>query len=340
MSEQILSQEEIDALLESMDKGDIKLDNVEKGGNEVKAYDLSSQGIMLRDQFYALEEVWDKFSTLLKKQLSSSLQARFNIEFVSTEMEKFGDFLNNFSNPTSFNVFTMEPLVGSAIFAIEPDLVFSLIDCMFGGNGKPIKNIREFTQVERGMITKFVSEALKCFEKAWKKIYPVKVILKDNSETKAKFVHVIAPNDLVVVVVFSISGDAFSGNIYVCISYLMLEPIKDNLSTEFLRDSESQKTWKLQLQHLLRKTIVEFNAILGKNNKKTVGDLMQFNEGDTIKLDKGPHDTVTIMVEGIPKFEGIPGIITGSRAVQISKVLLQDGGKTNNDNNGRTQRNG
>ncbi|MCK5508923.1 MAG: hypothetical protein KAI50_10440, partial [Desulfobacterales bacterium] len=224
MSDQILSQEEIDALLSSVDKGEVDLE-VDKKEAEAKSYDLTSQSVMLRDQFYALEEVYDKFTGLLHDSLSLSLRKNLEIKFVSTEMIKFKEFLEGFSNPTSFNMFSMKPLIGASLLAIEPGLVFSLIDCMFGGSGKPITQVREFTLIEQRMMKKFAVEALNTLEKAIDVVYSVKISLK-QTETKPEFVYMVGPNDLVIAVVFSVKGDEFSGNIHWCIPYLMLEPIK------------------------------------------------------------------------------------------------------------------
>ena len=168
MSDQILSQEEIDALLGAMAEGEVDLEEDKKGEPEFQPYDLTSQSIMLRDQFYALEEVYDKYANLLQTSISSSLQRSINVEFMAMEMAKvkFGKYIKSFPNPTSFNIFSMEPLVGSALLAIEPDLVFSLIDCMFGGSGKPPAEVREFTLIEQRMMRRFVVEVLKNLEKA------------------------------------------------------------------------------------------------------------------------------------------------------------------------------
>lgn len=177
MPDQILSQEEIDALLSAMDKGDVDLEQA-KGEPEATPYNLTSQNIMLRDQFSALEEVYDKFAALLNGSLSSMLQRSIEVEFVSTEMVKYQECISAFSAPTSFNIFTMEPLIGSALLAIEPGLVFSVIDCMFGGKGKPLSRVREFTQLERRMIAKLAGEVLGQFQRAWQIVQPVNISIK------------------------------------------------------------------------------------------------------------------------------------------------------------------
>jgi flagellar motor switch protein FliM len=141
MSEQILSQEEIDALLGAMASGEVDLesDASEKKQislEEIDAYDLTSKNILLQNQFYALEEINDKFTKFLKNFLTTFLQQKIDVKFISTEMVIFDNFIQGFSPPTCFHIFTMEPLIGSSLMAIDQNLVFSLIECMFGGNGK------------------------------------------------------------------------------------------------------------------------------------------------------------------------------------------------------------
>ncbi len=325
MSDQILSQEEIDALLSAMDSGDVDLEEDAKSGTEYSAYDLTSQNIMLRDQFYALEEVYDKFAGLLNTTLSSSLQRAIEVEFVSTEMVKYNECIGSFSNPTSFTIFTMEPLIGSAMLAIEPALVYSLIDCMFGGDGKPTQRVREFTLIEQRMMRKFALEVLAVLQKAWEIIDVIQIKLK-KAEIKPEFVHLAQPNDLMVVIVFSVKGEKFSGNLHICIPYMMLEPIKDKLSSKFLRGKDQEHTWCDQLEILLQDIPLTLIAELGASTL-SVRNLLNLQADDVLQLNTGPEDLVALAAANIPKFLGFPGIIKGNRAVEIAALLHKNGGE-------------
>lgn len=324
MSEQILTQEEIDALLSAMDRGEVDLEEDTTSEAEVAPYNLTSQNIMLRDQFYALEEVYDKFGNLLDKALSASLQRSVDVEFVSTEMMKYQECIGAFSSPTNFSIFTMEPLIGSAMIAVEPKLVYSLIDCMFGGDGKPMERLREFTLIEQRMMKKFALEILGNLEQAWKIIDPIKVALK-KTETKPEFVHLASPNDLMVVIVFMLKGQEFSGNIHLCIPYLMLESIKDKLSSKYLREKDMEHTWSEQLQSLLQTIPVTVIAELGTTTQ-SVRHLLNLQVDDVLQLDTGPEDFISLSVDHKPKFLGYPGIIRGNRAVEIAVLLKKNGG--------------
>lgn len=325
MSE-ILSQEEIDALLGAMEKGEVALEEEQTKAPEAKRYDLTSQSKMMRDEFFALEEVYYKFASLLRTTLSSILQRSMEINFVSSENVKFGEHIQAFSNPSSYNVFSMDPLIGSALLTIEAGLVFSLIDCMFGGEGHPLPEIREFTNIENRMMRKFADTVLKNFESSWDIVHPVNVNLK-KTENKSEFIHIVNPNEMVIATTYSITGAVFSGNIYICITHLMLEPIKEKLSSKYLMQKDMDYAWKEQLQPLIRDVDVSLIAELGRT-RQSVRDLLNLKVNDIIKLPSGPDDYISISIENIPKFKGIPGIVKGNRAVEIATLISRNGGKT------------
>ncbi len=333
MSDQILSQEEIDALLGAMAKGEVNLEaDAVAQGPKVDTYDLTSQRIIMRDEFYALGEVYDKFTGTLQGSLSASLQRSMEVSLVSTEMVKYGDFIKAFPNPTCYNIFSMDPLIGSGLMVIETDLVFSLIDCMFGGDGKSLTQVRDFTLIELRMMRKFAVELLSNFEKAWEFLFPVKIALK-KTETKAEFVHVVNSSDLVMVIAFLLHGKEFSGNIYLCVSYLMLEPIKEKLSSKYLREKDMAYAWKPQLEHLLDDTSVEVVAELGRT-VQSVSDLLNLQVADILKLNSGPDDLITLSIGSVPKYMGFPGIAKGNRAVEIAALLSPKG---DHHDNGRSE---
>ena len=324
MAEQILSQEEIDALLSAMDRGEVDLEGDNKKESVVEDYNLTSQNTMLRSQFYALEEVYDKFATLLDQSLTSTFQRSVEVAFTSTEMIKYGEFISAFSNPTSLNIFSMDPLLGSAMLAIESKLVFSLIDCMFGGDGKPLSQAREFTLIEQRMMKKFATEVLERLEEAWSIVLPVNIALK-KTETKPEFAHLANPNELMIIIVFSIKSQEFTGSLHLCLSYLMLEPIKDKLSSTYLRESDMENAWSGQLTTLLQDTEVNIIAQLGKC-RQTVRDILNLQLDDVVHLGTGPEDDILLTVDGVPKYHGFPGIIKGNRAVEITKLIRKNGG--------------
>lgn len=326
MADQILSQEEIDALLTAMDSGEVEVEEPPaKSKAEAKPYDLTSQSLMLRDQFDALDEVYDKLVNLLNVALTGSLQHSIEVKLVSKEIVKFGEFLQAFSNPTGFSIYTMEPLIGSSLLAVEPNLGFALIDCMFGGLGKPLSKVREFTQIEQRMLRRFYTEVLNELEQAWRVAYSVNIVQK-KTETKPEFVNLVSPGDLVLIFVLAINGEEFSGNIHICTPFLMLEPIKDKLSSRYLREKDRAHAFRAQLSVLLRDTQVNMVAELGRT-VHTIGQILELEKNDIVRLNTGPQDPVVVKIEGVPKYLGMPGVVKGNRAVQVTALIEKDKGE-------------
>ncbi len=323
MADQVLSQEEVDALLSSMKSGDIDLseevvEDQKVLDEELPVYDLTTQNLMMREQFDVLDEVFDRFANALRNSLGTSFRAPIDASLSSTEMVKFGDFLEGLPNPSSFHMFRMEPLVGSALIALEPNLVFFLIDCMFGGSGKSmVYQERDFTLIEQRVMRKFAEETIKDLEKAWEFVKRLRLSL-GKSETKQQFVRLVAPSDLVIAVGFAVSLEEFSGTLWLCIPYLMLDPIKEKLSYKNLREAELENAWNQQLQKLLSDTEVTVSVELGKSLWR-VGDVLNLKAGDVIRLDTGPQTHLPVMIEKLPKMQGVPGVVAGNRAVQITE---------------------
>ena len=333
MAQQILSQEEVDALLSSVASGEVELappEGVEtkEAMADLPVYDLTAQNIMMREQFDVLDEVHDRFVNSLRNYMGSTLGVAVEIELAATEMVKFGEFMERFSGQTSFHTFRMAPLVGSALLAIEGSLVFFLIDRMFGGTGKGrIKQERDLTLLEQRVMRKLAGDVLKDLEKAWKLVHPMKISI-GKSETKQQFVRLVSPSDLVIIVMTAVSLDEFSANMLLCVPYLLLEPIRKKLSYKNLRDAELGNAWTEQLKRLLNESEVTIAAELGRTSH-TVRNILGLNRGDVIMLDTGPQDLISVMVEKVPKFLGNAGVVAGNRAVQISSLVSRQNGPNN-----------
>jgi len=323
MAEQILSQEEIDALLTSMEKGDVEVESEEDGkkkaGDTVEAYDLTLKSLMSEERFYALEEVFDRFKMFAQNTLSTFYQKTIEVKYISSEMVKYEDFMSALSSPTIINIFTMDPLIGSCLFVVEPNLVFTLIENMFGGEGNTEFEVRDFTSIEKKMMATFALNIFKDFELAWEIVTPTKLMLK-GTETKPEYVRIAAPYDVMLNCAFSVSLNEIDGNVYFCLPCIMLEPIRDKLTSAYMIGKEIENAWRPQLQELLKDAQVTVTGELGKS-ACTVENLLSLEKGDVMLLDKGPHDPLTINVEGVIKYYGFPGVIKGNRAVQITRAV-------------------
>ena len=316
MADQILSQEEIDALMSAMSEGKVDFEDSGRDKSIAIPYDMTSSGGKVRDQFHALNEVHDKFIILFRAALGGLLQQSVDIKLVSSEVVKFEEFIAAFSAPCSINTFSMDPLIGSSLLVIEPNICFCILDCMLGGEGIPPRKIRDFTLIELKLLRRFAMELLLNLEKSWELVFPVTMSLK-KMETKPEFVHMVNPGEVMVSAVFTIRGSHFEGNFYVAESYLMLESIKEKLSSKYFRDVDAENKWVNAITELLLGMDTRLGVEVGKT-KISVRQLLDLNVGNIINLNRGPDDPMFVTVENIPKFLGIPGLVKGSKAVQIT----------------------
>jgi flagellar motor switch protein FliM len=322
----ILSQEEVDALLRGISGGEIETSPAEiQDPSEVMTYDLTSQDRIIRGRMPTLEMTNEKFARMFRSTLSSLLRKVTSVSAISVDMVKFGEFLKTIPVPTSMHLFRLDPLRGSGLMIVESKIIFMLVDIIFGGSGKNTFKIegREFTAIESNIIKKVVLSALGDMEKAWRPLAELSTTYQ-RSEINPQFAQLVSPTDVVVVSNFEIEVEYSSGIISICIPYATLEPIRDKLQAGYQSEQlEIDKTWINRFKTGLFTAGIDVTANLGHVQIST-GEVMNLKKGDVIPLDRYVSDPLDIMIEGVPKFRGKPVTYRGSQAIQISNIITSE----------------
>ncbi len=329
---QVLSQEEVDALLRGVSDGEIETE-VEYSGDEsgIVTYDLTSQERIIRGRMPTLDIINQRFSRLFRNALSAALRKVLDVAAVSTDTVKFGEFVKSLPVPASLHIFKIEPLRGFALLVAESKLVFALVDTFFGGTGEGKMKIegRDFTTIEQRMIKKVVLMVLEDLESAWKPVHNVKMSFV-RSEVNPQFAAIVPPTDVVVVVMFEIELDSISGTLTVCLPYSTIEPIIGKLRAGFQSDQlEVDQAWIKRLRDRLSEAVVEVVVELGETLIPSA-TLVNMKPGDVIPLDSDVDSELTIRVAGISKFRGKPGAVKGNRAVRITDKIRRVGSLNRN----------
>ena len=320
---QVLSQDEVDALLKGISGGEIETEtdkHVATSG--IKVYDLTSQERVVRGRMPILELINDRFSRLMRSSLSSSLRKPVGATVISNDMMKYGDFLKALPVPTSLHIFRVEPLRGNVLLVLESKLVFCLVDIFFGGRGAETYKVegREFTSIENRLVKKVVNVMINELKEAWKNIQPISLHFV-RSEVNPQFATIISSDDIVIIISFELEMENSTGKVTLCIPYATLEPIKDKLQGGIQsKQSEEDSIWAERFSKQLTEVPVEVVVELGKARVKG-GELLNLNVGDVIQLDTYSKDKLKVRVGGITKFEGYPGFYKGSQALQISTIF-------------------
>ena len=326
---QILSQEEVDALLRGVTDGEIETE-MEYVPDEsgIVPYDLTSQERIIRGRMPTLDIINQRFSRLFRNSLSSALRKVLDISAVSTDTVKFGEFVKSLPVPASLHIFKIDPLRGFALLVAESKLVFALVDTFFGGTGEAKMKIegRDFTTIEQRMIKKVVLMVLEDMEAAWKPVHNVTMSFV-RSEVNPQFAAIVPPTDVVVVIMFEVELDQINGTLTICLPYSTIEPIIAKLRAGFQSDQlEVDQAWINRLRDRLSESSVEVITELGTTSIPS-RDFMNLKVGDVIALDQDADDEMLIRVEGIPKFKGIPGVIKGNKAVRLTRLIPRMGAK-------------
>lgn len=318
----ILDQNEVDALLRGVVKGEVETESDVPAEEEgLSKYDLTNQDRIIRGRMPTLEIINERFVRLFRVSISSVLRKTVDVSVVSTEMIKFGEFIKSLPLPTSLNIFKMDPLRGFAIVVVESKLVFAIIDTLFGGTGERHAKVegRDFSVIEQSFIKKIVNSALNDLQKAWKAVYEVDVQYV-RTEINPQFAAIVPPSEVVIFISIEVELEHASGLINICLPYSTVEPIRHKLSAGFQSDQmEVDKNWIRRFRRQVDDIAVNMAVELGRT-KITGKELMKLKLNDIIQLDNSIYDGVVIDVEGVPKFKGEPGICKGNNGVKITKI--------------------
>jgi flagellar motor switch protein FliM len=282
-------------------------------------FDLSNQDRIIRGRMPVLEIVNDRFARLYTNALANTMRKRVDINPISIDMSKFGDFMRSLPVPTSISIFKMDPLRGNALLVVDSRLVFALVENFFGGAGsQPKVEGRDFTPIEQAIVDRVVKIALANMEDSWKPVHEVHIEMI-RSEVNPQFAAIVPPSDVVIVVTFEVELENAIGSLICCLPYATMEPIRSKLHASFQSERlEVDHAWISRFKERLFETPVDMLVRLGRT-KITGRQLLQLQVGDILLLDTDEDDLLEAEVETVRKFYGIPGRVKGNKAFQVIK---------------------
>jgi flagellar motor switch protein FliM len=330
---QVLSQNEVDALLAAVSDGEVTTAETTKSdnsgtvksleGKNVVNYDLTSQDRIIRGRLPQLEVIYEKFMRAFRVSLSSTLRKIASITLTSTEFLKFGEFINTLPMPTCMSVLRFGNLRGSALMVIESKLAYALVDSFFGGSDRPYTKIdgKEFTQIELSIVKKVVELAINDLENAWASVEKIDCSFV-RTEVNPQFVGIVPPTDVVIASTFDVELENATGTISVVVPYATIEPIKQKLQSGFQVESDQtdKKLWTAIIKEQLLETNVEVKVNLGQT-EILLQDLMEMKCGDVLPLDQDATGEIDVQIENVKKFKGYYGIHHGTVAIQVTRQI-------------------
>lgn len=341
---QVLTQSEVDALLSAVAEGSVEV-GAQGGGAapgaapagiagptdfgaaiandaEITPYDLTNQDRVIRGRMPTLDIIYERFIRLYRMSLSNSLRKIASISIISTDLLKFGEFVNTLPIPSCMCIMRFEALRGPALLVFESKLAYALVDSYFGGTDRPYTKIegKEFTRIELSIMRKVMDLAIRDLEEAWAPVHKTEISF-GRTEVNPQFVGVVPPSDVIISTTFEVELENASGTIALVIPYSTIEPIKNKLNASFQTEADRiDKEWTAKVEEHLRNAEANMVVNLGQSTI-TVGDLVNLSVGDIIPLGQDSDGELDLLVEGVPKFKCFFGVSRGNRAVQVTRVM-------------------
>ncbi|MFZ4529778.1 MAG: flagellar motor switch protein FliM [Undibacterium curvum] len=319
MSDNFLSQEEVDALLKGV-TGDQDDSLSQEDTSGVRPYNLATQERIVRGRMPTLEIINERFARLLRIGLFNFLRRSAEVSVGTVRVSKYSEFIRNLVVPTNLNLVHMKPLRGTSLIVLDPGLVFLLVDNLFGGDGRFHTRVegRDFTQTEQRIIHRILEIIFETYSKSWEPVYPIEFEYI-RSEMNTQFANIATPNEVVVSTTFTIELGPVSGEMHICMPYSTIEPIRDVLTSSLQGETlEVDKRWVRLMTQQIQIAEVELVADLG-TTRVTLGDILNMKVGDVIPL--SVPEIVSAKVDGTPVMECKYGVFNGQYALRVEKLL-------------------
>ncbi len=319
MSQDFLSQEEVDALLKGV-TGEVEEtpDEAESGG--VKPYDLGRQERIVRGRMPTMELINERFARYLRIGLFNYMHRNTEISVGPVRVQKYSDFIRNLVVPTNLNLVQVKPLRGTGLVVFDPNLVFLVVDNMFGSDGRFHTRVegRDFTPTEQRIIMGMLNVVFAEYEKAWKPVFEISFEYM-RSEMNTQFANIATPSEIVVAFTFTLELSGNSAEMHFCLPYSMIEPIRDVLySTMHSEQAGSDQRWTTMLRKQLLTAEVELVAPLA-NTHLPLGDVAKLKVGDIVTIDI--DDKVCVKVDGVPLMRCRYGVNNGQYALRVENFM-------------------
>lgn len=319
----ILSQEEVDALLAAVSEGEAQVERPEPPPKryDVAKYDFKRPERVSKEQFRGFQTLSELFSRDLSAALGGSLRAIARVSVVSVDQITYDEYVISISNPTSYNVIQLPPLEGNLILEFSPSLIFPIIDRLLGGRGVAIARARELTEIEQKLVAKIVEIVLKTLVRAWRHLaeFSWKLVAQENDP---QIVQIVTGSEIVLAIRFELTVGDIAGTMSLCLPVLAIEPILEKVGAEYTFYGAKHEYKGPQTASMVEEVVVRSNAKVEAymaGSAISVRDLLRLQAGDIVRLDNSvaEESCVTVSVCGKPKFKAKQGRIGNKQAIQI-----------------------
>lgn len=323
---EVLSQNEIDSLLQALSSGELDMDEMkENGDRQVKNYDFARPAKFSKEHLRTLEIIFEHYGRLLSTNLPVYLRKNIQVEVMNSEALVYSEFSSSLSDPVILGIVNFAPLQGNIILELASNLGYAIVDRMLGGAGVPLDKDRDFSEIELLIIERIMNVCTNLLREPWQNVVEIHPRL-ERIETNSQFAQIISPSEMIAIVTINLKLGDVEGMMNVCLPYLTLEDVMDKLNTKFwysTMQSRDEQEYTEAIEALISKAPMPIKAILGTSSI-SVSDFINLQAGDIIRLDRKVDEELSVYVGSIRKFTALPGSSGNGYAVRITSVIREE----------------
>jgi len=320
LSSEVLSQNEIDALLSALSTGEMDADELKKeeSSKKVKVYDFKRALRFSKDQIRSLTRIHENFARLLTNFFSAQLRTFVQITVATVDQIPYEEFIRSIPKMTILNVFEVNPLDGRIVMEVNPNIAYAMLDRVLGGRGSSINKVDSLTEIETKIMGNLFERGFENLQEAWATLAKIDPVLTEF-EINPQFLQMVSPNETVIVISLNTQIGEASGMINICIPHVVLEPIISKLSVHHWMQTATKERLPEEIamiENKVRTADISIVAEIGKT-EISIQDFLYLDIGDVIDLNAHLDQSLTVNIGGIPKFTAQPGKVGKKMAVQI-----------------------
>ncbi len=323
----VLSQNEIDALLNALSTGELDADEIKDDSEkkQVKEYDFARPSKFSKEHLRTLEIIFEHYGRLLSTNLPVYLRKSVQIEVMNSEAVTYQEFSNALSNPVLLGIVNFEPLQGKIIIDMATKLGFAMVDRMLGGKGEPMEKSREFSEIELLILERIFVVCVNLLHDPWQNVVEIHPRM-ERIETNSQYAQIIAPSEMIAIITINMKIGDVEGLMNICLPYMTVEDVIDKLNTKYWYSNMQQYdevNYADAIESLIRRAQIPIKAVLG-NSMISVSDFSMLQVGDIIRLDRKAEEELDVYVGNIRKFAALPGASGDNYAVRITEVVREE----------------
>lgn len=322
----VLSQNEIDALLKQLSSGELDAEEIKETPKaKIKDYDFARPAKFSKEHLRTLEIIFENFGRLVSSNLPAYLRKNVQVDVLNSEAVTYSEFSNALSNPVLLGIVNFAPLNGNILIELASNLGFAIIDRMLGGLGDPLEKNREFSEIELSVLERIFTILVDLLREPWKNVVEIFPRL-ERIETNPQFAQIISPSEMIAIVTITVAIGNVEGLMNICLPFMTLEDIMDKLNTKYwfsTMQEKDEESYNEFIEIAINKAQIPIKALLGKSTV-SVMDFINLQVGDIIKLDTMVNDELDVYVGNIVKFKALPGSGADSYAVKVTEIIREE----------------